>query len=158
MAIAMNLPDGGVYAGGPLYAEDLKLTGSSRVDVKYLDHNNHICDSQDGTASAVTGKPLYCAFAAGTVKGVKAGSRVAAVGDATATIDVLKNGTSILSTTIQLDSGNVAYTPENGSLDSTKTSLSAGDVLTWSMSVNAGTGTLPSGVYVALSIDQDYAH
>jgi hypothetical protein len=84
-----------------------------------------------------------------------AGSVAIAVGAATVTVDVKKNGTSILSAPITLDNANTAYVAEEGTI-STPGAV-AGDVYTIVTTATAGGGTLPTGVFATLTLDEDYA-
>lgn len=94
--------------------------------------------------------------ATATINSMRAGVVVAAIGDSTASVNLYKNGSSILSggTPITLSSADTAY-----ALDSpggfTSTSLVVGDVLEIVQTISAGTGTLPQGVFSTLDIDED---
>jgi hypothetical protein len=158
MSNPSNFPGDG-YFQGKVYAENIELHGGDQIQAKYLDGNHPIpLYRKNGTVATVTNYPAWIARAAGTIKQICAATRVVAVDDATLVIDVKKNGTSVLSTTLTLDSGNVAYTPENASLDGTKTTLAAGDMITVDATAAAGSGTLPVDLVVMLSVDQDYPH
>ena len=89
------------------------------------------------------------------IQSVRAGVVVAAVGDSTVTIDLYKNGASILSAPIVLDNTNTAYTEETGTLSSDD--LVQGDCLEVVVTVSAGTGTLPQGLYVEVDVHEDAA-
>jgi hypothetical protein len=91
----------------------------------------------------------------GTINSVKAGSIVAATGDSTVTIDVRKNGTTVLSGTIALDSANTARVVEAGTVDGAQDDVVADDWIEVVISVSAGTGTLPTGLFVQVEIDED---
>ena len=161
MANPTSFPGDGDFQG-ELRCTDLKITNSTnKIEAKYSDDCLSVvlyADSLATIAAAETGLVGWVAFGAGTIKGVKCGSIVAAVGDSTVTIDVKKDGTTVLDSTVVLDSSNVAYTPEDATLDGTAVAFTAGDVFTVVITVSAGTGTLPYGVYVALSLYQDYPH
>jgi hypothetical protein len=78
-----------------------------------------------------------------------------AVGGATVTVDVKKNGATVLSSVITLDSGNTARIMENGTLSGT--TLAAGDFLEAVIVATAGGGTIPTGLLVQVIIDEDAA-
>lgn len=79
---------------------------------------------------------------------------VAATGDSTITVDLKKNGSSILSATISLTSATAAHTLKEPAGYSS-TALVAGDVLEAEITaVSAGTGTLPKGVACYLEVDE----
>lgn len=83
---------------------------------------------------------------------VRAGVSVACIGDSTITVDVRKNGTSILSSTIVLDNSNTAFAEESGSISTS--SYAAGDDLEVVVTVSAGTGTLGQGLHVDLILNE----
>ena len=87
------------------------------------------------------------AKSAGVVDSFRAGSIAAAVGDSTVSVELKKNGTSVLAAAIALDNANTAYVPEAGSVNTP--AYVAGDVFTVQVSISAGTGTLPQGVFAS---------
>lgn len=106
-----------------------------------------------GTAATAERRVIHCAHGAGVVTAVRAGVVVAAVGDSTVSVDVRKNGTTILSGAIVIDNANAAYAEEDGTI--TVPALAAGDVLEAVVTVSAGTGTLPQGLYVDVIVTED---
>jgi hypothetical protein len=112
--------------------------------------------SQPNTAATAETRTLFVARRAGTLNEVIAGSIAKAVGDSTVTIDVKKNGTTILAAPIVLDNANTARVMELGSVVGGGGFL-AGDWLECVITVSAGTGTLPTGVFIQLEVDQDGA-
>ena len=97
---------------------------------------------------------MFVANRAGTVNSVKAGSIAAAIGDSTVTIDIKKNGSTILSAVITLDSSNTARITEAGTISRAGTFV-AGDWYEVVIIATAGTRTLPTGVFVLCEVDQD---
>ena len=99
---------------------------------------------------------IHNAAAAGTIIAVRAGVLVACVGDATITIDVHKNGVSILTSTFNITS---SYSPYDDPLEGTISSgtVAAGDIIEVEITVNAGSGTLGKGVFVSADIVENYA-
>jgi hypothetical protein len=77
------------------------------------------------------------------------------VGDATITVDLLLNGTSCLNDEVVLDSTNTARTIEAAVLETT--TLADGDVLEVTVAVDAGTGTLGTGLFTELVLIEDAA-
>lgn len=71
----------------------------------------------------------------------------------TATIDLLKNGSSILTATIQLDSTNTLRTIELGTLTAGAT-LAQGDVLEVNVTIGGSVGTNPKGLFVSTVIEE----
>ena len=106
-----------------------------------------------GSAATAERRVIHCAHAAGTIESVVAGLVVACIGDSTITVDVRKNGTTILTGTIGLDSTNVAYAEEAGTISAN--TYAAGDVLEAVVTVSAGTGTLGQGLYVSVVLREN---
>ena len=102
-----------------------------------------------GSAAAAERRPVHLARGAGTLVSVRVGQVVAATGDSTATVDVKKNGSTALSGTVGISSANAAYTEQTGSPLSSGAYV-ADDVFEVAVTVSAGTGTLPQGIYVEL--------
>lgn len=116
--------------------------------------NKLFAQSVGSAAADMTGHVLHVVYGAtGSVIAIRAGVVVAAAGNSTVTVDVKKNGTSILTGVITLDSGNTIYVVEAGSIASA--GLVAGDVLTVVLDATVGSGTLPQGVFVDVVIDED---
>jgi len=112
--------------------------------------------AQPNSAATTETRTLFVARRAGTVNEVIAGSIVAAIGDSTVTLDVKKNGTTILSAIITLDNANTARITEAGTIDGAGTFV-ADDWFEVVITATIGTGTLPTGVFVQLEVDQDGA-
>jgi hypothetical protein len=130
------------------------VVATAAIAATKLQHRNPHRYSQPNTAATAETRVLHrCYGLTGTVVAVHAGSIVAAIGAATVTVDIKKNGTTILSAVITLDNANSAYVGEAGTLS--VTSLAQGDVLTAVLTATAGGGTLPTGVYVEVIVDED---
>ena len=91
--------------------------------------------------------------ATGTLQKFSGGSVVANTGAATITVDLHKNGASILTAAIVLDNGDAAYAVVEGVISSS--SVVADDVLEVVITVNAGGGTLGKGVFASLDLYED---
>jgi len=131
------------------------VSASAAIDSTKLVHRyKNTVQVQDSTANAAVGRLLiHRAKAAGTLIAFDVGSVTAATGDSTTTVDLKKNGSTVLTGTIQLDSGNTAFVTEAGTF--TATPYVAGDVFEFHITaVSAGTGTLPKGVFGTLSCDE----
>ncbi len=83
----------------------------------------------------------------------KAGSIVVCLTPATVTLDLKKNGVSILTAVITLDAANTPYVVEAAAIATA--TLVAGDVLTVVIDETAGGGTVATGVFCELEIDED---
>ena len=114
---------------------------ANKVDHQYAP----ILAQVDGSAASAETRVVHVAKAAGTVEQFQAGPVVAATGDSTVTIDLHKNGSSILTATITIDNGDAAYAKVPAAIDDDE--YVAGDVFEIVITVSAGTGTLPQGVW-----------
>lgn len=110
--------------------------------------------SQPNTTATAETRSLFVARRAGTLNAVLAGSIAKAVGDSTVTVDVKKNGTTVLSSVITLNSSNTNRVAVSGSISGAGTFV-AGDWFEVVIAISAGTGTLPTGVFCELEVDQD---
>lgn len=108
--------------------------------------------SQPNSAASTETRTLFVARRSGTVNEVIAGSIAKATGDAVVTLDVKKNGTTILNAVITLDNANTNRLVELGSV--TSSAFVAGDWFEVVITATANTGTLPTGVFVQLEVDQ----
>lgn len=143
---AFTIPNGAVG--------DDQVSASSPIDADKLQHRHHKSYGQSGTATAVT-IPIHVANAAGTIVAFRAGSNVIAIGDSTVTVALHKNGSTLMSSALTLDNANTARVLEDGSLSSA--SYAADDFFSIVVTVSAGTGTLPTGLYVELIVDESPA-
>lgn len=130
------------------------VAAAAAIQASKLEHQLHLTYGQSGTAASAT-IPIHCGYGAGTIVSIKAFSVAAAVGVATVVIDLKKNGTTVLSSTITLDNANTAYVPEAGSLSTT--TFNADDVLTLVITATAGGGTLPTGLGVTVILRENAA-
>lgn len=92
--------------------------------------------------------------ATGTSIGVEVTNQVACVGDSTIAVDVKKNGTSILSAVVTLNSSSSITVPIAGTV--TTTALADGDIITAVITTTVGTGTLAEGVSVQWDYNEDH--
>jgi hypothetical protein len=135
---------------------DTSIKTNAGIAASKLQHEHRIHYSQPNTTATSEAKAVYrCRGATGTILNIEAGSIGACAGSATITVDVKKNGTTVLASAIVLDSGNVAYTAESGSVS--VEDMVAGDVLTVHATAAAGSGTLGTGLYVSISVNEDAA-
>jgi hypothetical protein len=126
---------------------DREADASDPITATKLQHQWQRLFAQDhGSAAVAERRVIHLARGAGTVVAVRAGSVVACVGGATITVDVKKNGTTILSASIVLDSANTAYIPEAGTVS--VGTYAADDVFEVVVTVAAGGGTIGQGLFV----------
>ncbi len=106
-----------------------------------------------GSAASAERRIAHIARGAGVLTEVKVSLLVAAVGGATVTIDVKKNGATMLTGTVGLTSADVAYATASGVV-SGGGAYAAGDVIEIVQTVAAGGGTLPQGVCTELILTE----
>lgn len=164
MAAPTTIP-GDCVIGGTLYvASFVPSAGSIRnagiasdaaIVATKLEHQFALTYGTSGTAASAT-IPIHCAYGAtGDVISIKAGSVAIAVGAATVTVDLRKNGSTILTGVITLDTGNTAYVGEAGTILTAP--YVAGDTFTLVVVATAGGGTLPTGLFVTVILREDAA-
>ena len=146
-AKSMQLPAGTVT--------DLGVSGSAGIEASKLRHEHRSTYAQGSAVSATDATQVIHVVrgAVAEVVAFVAGAVDNAAGDATVTVDLLKNGVSILTAPITLDSGDANYEVVEGVIASDD--LVAEDVLEIVIDATIGTGTLPKGVFVALSVHED---
>lgn len=146
-ATSITIPSGTVT--------DNAVQAAAGIQASKLQHQFQKGYAQESdTAASAEDRVIHTVYGAtGTVVAFEAGSVVVCVGDATITIDLHKNGASILTTPIVLDSSNAAYVVEAGTISSG--SIVDGDVLEIVITVNAGTGTLGKGVFTSCVVRED---
>lgn len=108
--------------------------------------------AQPNSAATTETRTLFVARRAGSVNEVITGSIAKAVGDSTVTIDVRKNGSTILAGVVTLNSSSTNRVVQLGSV--TSAAFVAGDWFEVVITATIGTGTLPTGVFVQLEVDQ----
>lgn len=119
------------------------------------EHRKHYA-IESATISPSASISLHTVIGAqGIIRAFRVGNIVKAVGDATCTVNLKKNGTTVLSAVITLNSSSPNYTPVAGAI--TDPGVVAGDVLEATLVSTAGSGTLPKGVYCELSVIETYA-
>lgn len=165
--MALSEHRGDLYVSGVLSAGTFNLSSGSvtdaavlsnaGIDADKLEHRHRITYSQEsGTTSATEDKIIHVVHGtAGTVNAFEAGSVTLCTGAGTITVDLHKNGSTILSAPITLDTGNTVYVTESGTISSA--SLSDGDVLEVVVVATAGGGSVGNGVFASVEIDEDAA-
>jgi hypothetical protein len=158
--------DGDVYIAGALTARrfnppagsitDASVLAGAGVAATKLEHQYAITLPLVNHATVVAAERRHLHYVSGTTGDVVAFgvlASVAAVGDSTATFDLYKNGSSILTGTFNLDSGDAAGALVTGTVSSA--GLVTTDRLEVVVTVSAGTGTLPKGVAAYLLLRED---
>lgn len=111
--------------------------------------------SQPNTAAAAVTQAIHRAAAAGSVTAFRAGVIGLATGDSTVTVDLRKNGVSILTGVITITSASpsAAYGVVVGAISAA--AYVAGDVFDIVVTPTVGTGTLPTGLFVQAIFNED---
>ncbi|SRR6266516_181430 len=146
--------DGNLTVGGTV-----SLGSTANVQPNAMDHQHVKTYQQSGTAVSATAALHECRGTAGIIKSLRAGSIVACIGAATITIDLQKSSgggafATVLSAVITLNSASPPRVSVAGAISSS--ALAQGDVLQIVITATAGGGTLGTGLWVDLRVDEDY--
>jgi hypothetical protein len=144
----MTLPDDTVT--------DRKIPAGANLSAEKMEQQYQPVYSQGSNTTAVAdpGQVKHIVQGAtGVLREVIAGCVVANIGDSTVSVDVKKNGTTVLSAPISLTSSHTARQVVTGVLSVVGgIDLVEDDVLEVVVTVSAGTGTLGKGVFCGLNI------
>ena len=157
-----NTIDGNVNVRGTLVARALavtsafvtndNVTANAAIDPLKLRHQHTGLLAQlHGQAATAERRAIRLVRGAGRIVSVRACLSVACSGNAT--INLLKNGTSVLTAALVLNNLNTPFTAVDATV-STDT-LVAGDVLEAQVTINAGTGVLGQGLLVTAITHED---
>ena len=126
---------------------DANIEAEAGVDSEKLEHQHQPGYAQESATNAADeSRVIFVAKGAGTIVSFVAGNVVTAIGDSTCTVDLKKNGTTVLSGAVSLSAGSpVAYGKTAGTVS--VTSYAAGDVISVTIDATAGTGTLAKGIF-----------
>lgn len=161
----MHLVEEEAQFRGPVTFLDAKLnTGcvqkshvqaSAGIEADKLEHQHRaICEQESDTTATAQDHVVHVVKGlTGTIKTVKAGCVVSCVGDATITVDLHKNGTTVLTGAITLTSAQAAYELVAGTIENA--AVVADDVLEIVVTVDAGTGTLGKGMFAYVDLFED---
>lgn len=141
----VNFPAGSLTNAG--------VASAAAIAAGKLEHQYRATFGQSGAAANATQVIYECRGATGTIKSFRAGAIVKAVGDSTVSVDLKKNGTTVLSAPISLASTDTNRVSKAGTLS--VTTLVQGDVLEVVVTTAVGTGTLPSGLFAPLTVNED---
>ncbi|OGG44120.1 MAG: hypothetical protein A3F84_27810 [Candidatus Handelsmanbacteria bacterium RIFCSPLOWO2_12_FULL_64_10] len=137
---------------------DTAVAGSAGIQASKLEHQymDRLTQVHGSAATAERRVIKTAKGATGDIVSFRCGVLVACIGNSTITIDLYKNGSSILSATTVLDSGNAARAFESAAGFSSTTFV-ADDVFECVVTVSAGTGTLGQGLFCELVTREDAA-
>lgn len=158
----MAAKDRGVWPGdmhvrGHLTADTMSVPGGAVGNEQWDPGNPLSAINQDhqympvyaqkhGVAVADERMPLHVANGDGTLVAVYVGVVVKPVGDSEVTVDILKNGTTVLTIVFTVDNTITNFIREAASIDDDD--VEAGDVFEVVVDATVGTGTLPQGLFV----------
>ncbi len=126
---------------------DTQMGTASPVQCTKLQHQYAPAYAQAHGVAAVTERKVHhVARSAGSVAAIEAGIVVAAAGAATVTVDLKKNGVSVLTSVVTINNTHAAYAKVVGAISSA--AYVAGDVFELIVTATAGGGTLPQGLFV----------
>lgn len=133
---------------------DAQIPAAAGIKYSKLQQLRQIGYAQPNSAATTeTREILAVRGATATVLELVVGAIVAAVGAATVTVDLRKNGVTILSAVVTLDSTTAAYILKSATI--LTPALVVGDVLTVVITATAGGGTLPTGFFVQVRVAED---
>jgi len=153
--------EGDVYVSGNLSAQtmtpntnsitDSMVNAAADIAATKLEHQYKVnYGEESATAATALVRPIHVVYGtAGSIVAFSVSSVVAASGaGASVEVDLLKNGTTVLTTKAILTTNETAYETVNAVIGTTV--LAAGDVL--EMSIGTPTATAPKGISVDLTI------
>jgi len=130
---------------------DAQVDGTRPITAPKLEHQfvKTYWQGRGAAVAAKTGEPVHLAYGAGTVVDVSAEVSVPGVTwTGNATVDLKKNGTSVLTAPITIDGTAAAFTPVVGGIAAA--AYAADAVFEVVVTFAAGTGTPPQGLAVRL--------
>jgi hypothetical protein len=141
-----------IYPNGSIF--DAAVNAAAAIQATKLQHQHRAMFAQGSstTATAATQVVHSVYGASGSVIAFRAGCVVPCVGAATITVDLKKNGTSILSAPISLSSSQAARQLVAGTV--TTPSLTQNDVLEVVITATAGGGTIGQGLFVETTVNE----
>lgn len=126
-----------------------KVAADAGITASKLQHQNVVAVHQAGNVPSVNQSGmLYMGYAQGSILSMRAGALSNFTGNAAVTIDIRKNGVTVLSSNMTIDIGTDAFDYTVGTLS--VTAYNPGDVFTFHITVNAGNGTLGNGTFIQM--------
>jgi hypothetical protein len=129
--------------------------GVAGIQTSKTNHRQHVRYSQAEGAAVVTESRIVWIThgTAGTVISLNGALKVACIGAATITVDLKKNGTSVLASVLTFNSSAPIMAAENTSIATGPTA--AGDVFEIVVTATVSSGTLGQGLYAEAIIDEN---
>jgi hypothetical protein len=131
-----------------------QIAGLAGIDQSKLQHQHRGHYVQPNTTATTETKAVAVIYGvSGTLLSFKAGSIGVCAGGATITVDLKKNGTTVLSSVVTLNNANAARVSVAGTLS--VVTLAAGDELEVVVVATVGGGTLGTGVFAEVRWKED---
>lgn len=138
------------------FLEDKHVANDAALQAGKMEHQHRATYAQESatTAAAAKDEVIHVVVGeTGVLQAFKAGVVVACVDGATVTVDLHKNGVTVLDAAIVIDDGDAAYAIVAGVIDTA--AVVVDDVLEVVVTVAAGGGTLGKGVFASLDLFED---
>jgi len=141
------------YPAGSI--ENVDISTSAAIAQSKCQRGPVLTVRQTGNAADETIIAFFCKGATATLKTFTVSNLTANAGSSAVTVDLKKNGTTVLSAVITLNSGKAAFSETEGVI--TVTGLVDGDYLTVVIdATQSGTDALATGVFAQIEFDEDY--
>lgn len=154
--------DEDAYFGGSLGAKtfllsagcvsDSHVAGNAAIATSKMLHRFRRSYMVGGTVATVTVPLHFCCGLTGTVLAIAAGLITPNVGAATVTVDLKKNGSSILASVITLNSSSTARSMSTATI--TSNTVAQNDFFELVITATAGGGTVGQGLLVQADFDE----
>jgi len=132
---------------------DTQINASAPITAGKMEHRfNSGIGQPHGIAAVAERRVIHRAKSPGTVNFFWVGLTVANVGAATITVNLLRNGTTVLTAPVVLTSATVVYVAVTAAIASAP--YSAGDVFETAITVAAGGGTLGQGAFAQATMTE----
>jgi hypothetical protein len=126
------------------------------VEAEKMRHRHNPAWRRPFSETAATYREVvHVAYGDGVLKSFQIGAGVVAAGDSTATVNLFKNGVTVLSGVPLITSTEVVRELVVGTINPSLAAYVAEDVFEVSMTVSAGTGTLPKGMFALMVFDEE---
>mgnify|MGYP001567579947 CR=1 FL=1 len=137
--------------------DNLAVSPSADIEATKSIQQRHKNYSQASAATATAARLVLSTVYGdtGTIVAFRAGTVTPCTGNATITVDLYVNGSTVLNAVITLDNANTAYQLEAATI--LTDTLVENDVMEIVVAVNAGTGVLGLGLFVELLTHEDPA-
>jgi hypothetical protein len=165
----MSRVQGDVFFNGTLSAKAMTLSagcvdnnavkGAAAIDATKVQHQHRIPYSQANVTAVTETRVIYrCYGATGTIVEFAAGSIAIAAGAATVTFDLQKSTgggafATVLTAVVTLNASSVARVAQLATI--LTNTLVAGDVLQLVVTATASGGTIPTGIFSMLTVNEN---